>query len=159
MRKEVLQRFFRNRGINIPDLNPEKWADAVAGSPVSSRFYRDFLSGRIHYISGTGNTHISFVERGMDFVDVRIEMECGFCNNRFMPVELNSLHDFKIMWEFLEAGLEESHLSDLVGSNIPITAEQVERGVIEWEKSQGVAFIFQKKRGKNDNQGKFKYLP
>jgi len=138
VRKEVLQRFFENRGINIPDLNPEKWVDEVAGGPVSARFYRDFLSGRIHYISGSGNTHISFVERGMDFVDVRIEMEGGLYNNRFMSVELNSLHDFKIMWEFLEAGLEESHLSDLIGSNIPITAEQVEKGVIEWEKYQEV---------------------
>ena len=57
MKREVLQKFFMNRGIDIPNLNPEKWVENLDGSP-SANFYLDFSTGEITYISGSGKNSV-----------------------------------------------------------------------------------------------------
>ncbi len=61
MPKYVLQKYFENRGINIPDLNPEQWAAHLNG-PASAKFSQDFATKVIKYESGTGNTILYFCE-------------------------------------------------------------------------------------------------
>jgi len=117
MRKEVLQKFFENRGIDIPDLNIDKWRELVDGGPTSARFAVDW-DGRSHYYSGTGNTHLSFlVKEEQDEVDVRLERDWHQLGE--------DPHDYKIMWEFIRAGLDKSSLNEVMGYNRSITQKDI----------------------------------
>ena len=54
-----LEKFFENRYIHIPDLDPEKWAEECrrTGPPAAS-FCRNVYSREWWYESSTGNTRV-----------------------------------------------------------------------------------------------------
>jgi len=120
MRKKILQKFFLNRGINIPDLDLEKWRLLVDVGPTSASFTLDW-DGRTHYYSGSGRTHLSFLcIDGVDWVDVRLEKDGRLPNDP---------HDYKIMWEFIKAGLDKSCLNEVMRYNRAITEEDLRKAL------------------------------
>lgn len=61
-----LEKFFENRGINIPQLDPQKWVEENCKLcmeldmelPVSANFYHEYGTKRDWYESGSGATRV-----------------------------------------------------------------------------------------------------
>ncbi len=135
MRKEVLEKFFKGRGINIPDLDPRQWAQGLdVGQPVAAHFFYDFGSGRTHYLSGSGRTHLSWREEGEGWVDVRLHHpETELWAGGPEAAGLVDLHDWKVLHEFRSAGADWVDLAGLLGlRRISISDDEIAKGYAKY---------------------------
>ena len=111
MKKDVLKRYFNNKGID----DPYRCMD----------FYFERSTGRIHYINRF--THISFSSKEYsDLVDVLVEKENG--SYKLPQLDGEHLYDFVLMRDFIAAGYPSDHFI--------YNDEQIAQGVEMWKATQ-----------------------